>query len=132
MSGTDIFSILGIAVTAAVSAVALKKYSPETSVVIAIAAGLIILVWVMSEITPIINEINNCIGSAGIDSGYLPVLLKSVGICFVCQFASDSCKDAGQTALASRVELASGITIVLLALPLIENILSTAIGLISD
>ncbi len=118
--------------TAAISAVALKKYSPETSVVIAIAGGIIILLWVISETNPILSEINICISTAGIDSDYMEILLKSVGICFVCQFASDSCRDAGQNALASRVELASGITIILLALPLIENILSTATGLISN
>ena len=120
MNTADIFAVLGVAVTAAISAVALKKYSPETSVVIAIAGGIIILLWVISETNPILSEINICISTAGIDSDYMEILLKSVGICFVCQFASDSCRDAGQNALASRVELASGITIILLALPLIE------------
>lgn len=128
----NIFTVLGVAVTAAVSAVALKKYSPETSVVIAIAGGIIIFIWILSEISPVLSEINACINAAGIDSGYIEILLKSVGVCFVCQFASDSCRDAGQNALASRVELAAGVTIMILALPLVENILSTATGLISN
>ncbi len=130
MDITVMLSILGIAVTAAVSAVALKKYSPETSVLIAVAAGVVIMFRIISEVSPIIEEINSFIDISKTNIDYVPVLIKSVGICFVCQFVSDSCRDAGQNALASKVELASGITVILLALPMIENILNTAAGLI--
>ena len=61
MDITVMLSILGIAVTAAVSAVALKKYSPETSVLIAVAAGVVIMFRIISEVSPIIEEINSFI-----------------------------------------------------------------------
>ncbi|MBQ3929152.1 MAG: stage III sporulation protein AD [Clostridia bacterium] len=131
MSGTGLFSVLAIALTAAFGAVALKKYSPEISVVIVVSAGVILLIEILSEITPVLNEMNVWIQKAGIESGYLAVLLKSVGICFVCQFAADSCREAGHASLAAKVELASGITIMILALPLMENILTIASGLLS-
>ena len=34
------------------------------------------------------------------------ILFKTLGICFLAQFAADSCRDAGESALASKVELA--------------------------
>lgn len=128
----DLTGIVGIAITAVLSAAALKKYAPETSVVITISAGIIILLSVLSKTAPVIEQINSFVSSAEIDSTYAPVLIKTVGICFLCQFTADSCRDCGQSSLASKVELASKISIIVTALPLFENILNTAVGLIES
>jgi stage III sporulation protein AD len=58
------------------------------------------------------------------------ILFKTLGLCFLAQFAADSCRDAGENALASKVELAGKLAIVILALPLFEKITSTALALI--
>ena len=57
-------------------------------------------------------------------------MFKTLGICFLAQFAADSCRDAGESALASKVELAGKISILVLSLPLFEDIAQTALGLI--
>ena len=56
--------------------------------------------------------------------------MKTLGICFLTQFAVDSCKDAGESALASKVELAGKVTVVVMALPLFQSIASTAVSLV--
>lgn len=126
----EILSLCGVAVTAAISAAALKKYSPETSIVIAIAGGSIIFLAVLSDISPFINQTYSFIDNAGINSDYGEILIKTVGVCAVCQFTSDCCRDSGQSSLASRIEFASKLTIVIMALPLFENILSVVSGLL--
>ncbi len=127
----NIISICGIAIFAAAAAIALKKNAPETSMLIVTASGVLIFFSVLSEITPIINEIYKLINSSGIDSEYGEILLKTVGICLACQFTSETCRDAGQGSLASRVELASKVTVVITAIPLFEKILSVVTGLLT-
>lgn len=124
-------SVCGIAIVATVSAIALKKNAPETSVVIAISAGVIIFISVLSGITPVVNEVYKLVNNAGIDADYGKILLKTVGICLVCQFTSDSCKDAGQSSLATRVELAAKVAVVIISIPLFEKILNIATGLLT-
>ncbi len=126
----ELTGFFALAIAAAFCALSLKKYAPETSVVIAVAASAVLLIQILSRITPIINEINTFVSAAGIDSSYGIILIKTVGICFVCQFVSDACRDAGQASLASKVELASKISIIVISLPLFENILNTAAGLL--
>ena len=46
------------------------------------------------------------------------------------QFAADACRDAGESSLASKVELAGKVAVILMALPLFEAIANTAITLI--
>lgn len=126
----ELTGLFALAISAAFGAIALKKYAPETSVVIAVTASAVLLIQILSRITPIIDEINSFISSAGIDGSYGIILLKTVGICFVCQFVSDACRDAGQASIASKVELASKISIIIISLPLFENILNAAAGLL--
>ncbi|HCA54519.1 MAG: stage III sporulation protein AD [Clostridia bacterium] len=127
----SIFGIAALAMAAAFCAVALKKYSPEISIVIAIAAGAILLVSILSRTMPVVRSLQQLTDSIGLDPQYGVVLMKTIGICFLCQFTSDACKDAGQNALAAKVELAAKIAVLLLALPLMENILQMTAGWMS-
>ena len=126
----NIVAIAGIAIVSAILAVMIKKYHQEYSIIISIAAGVIILFEIFSNISPAIRQINTLLSSAGLSAEYTVILFKSLGVCFLTQFAADSCRDAGESALASKVELAGKIAIVVLSLPLFEKIANTAVGLI--
>lgn len=126
----NIIGIAGIALIAAVLSAMIKRYHQEYAILISIAAGIIIILEIFSNISPAIKQVSTLLSSAGLSSDYLGILLKSLGICFLAQFAADSCRDAGESALASKVELAGKIAIVILSLPLFESIAKTAVSLI--
>ncbi len=128
----NIVAIAGIAIIAAILAVMMKKYHQEYSIIISIAAGVFILVAIFADIGPAISQINTLLSATGLSAEYASILFKALGICFLTQFAADSCRDAGESALASKVELAGKIGIVILSLPLFESIASTAVGLIGS
>ena len=125
----DLFAICIAAVAATILAVTLKRYNPEISMLLAIGAGVIIFVLVLNQIPQALSQINTLLSRAGMPLQYGQVLFKALGICFLCQFSSDACKDAGQSALAFKVELAGKLMIVLLALPMLEDIINTAVAL---
>lgn len=56
--------------------------------------------------------------SAGIDTEYIAVIFKCLGICFTAQLGCDCCKDCGENALASQLELAGKAALIITALPL--------------
>lgn len=126
----NILGIAGIAICAAVVAAMLRRYHQEYAVLVGIAAGIVILIEILTSIAPAVQQISRLLGSAGISSQYEVILLKTLGICFLAQFAADACRDAGESALASKMELAGKISILILSLPLFEQIAKTAVGLI--
>lgn len=126
----NIVAIAGIAIVAAIFAAMLKRRNQEYSIILSIAAGVIILFEIFANISPAIKQINTLLAASGLSSEYTVILLKALGVCFLAQFAADSCRDARESALASKVELAGKIAIVVLSLPLFEKIASTAVGLI--
>lgn len=125
----EIVALCGIAVLAAVFSVMLKKYIPEYSFLISLGAGVLILLLILSKITPAVSQIKNLLSVTGLSSEYGSILFKSLGVCFLTQFAADSCRDSGEGSMASKVELAGKVMIVLISLPLFEKIAETAMQL---
>ena len=128
----NIFMTAGIAVSAAFCAVALKKYAPEISAVIAIAAGGVLLLSVLSQTEPVIDQLSSFMSGSGIDGSYGAVIIKTIGICFISQFTADTCRDAGHSSLASKVELAAGLSVTVISLPLFRAVLDTALNLVNS
>lgn len=125
----DILVITGLVLIVAVISVTIKRYAPEYSVMINIMAGIVVLSAILLKLLPAISEIKGLLSAAKIPGQYGTILFKTLGICLIAQFASDSCIDAGEKALSSRVELAGRIAIVVTALPLFEDIARTAVKL---
>ena len=120
----DIISVALVAILAAFLAVIVKQYKPEYALVVSLAASVMVLVGVVSVMVPIISELRNLMDNVAIDYKYITVLVKAVGICYITQFASDTCKDAGQTAISGKIELAGKVAICISALPLYKDLLS--------
>lgn len=127
----ELLGTAALALAAAFCAVALKKYSPEIAVALVVAAGVVLLLPIVSQTMPIVRTMQQMTDSIGLDPSYGVVLVKTVGVCFLCQFTADSCRDAGQNALAAKVEWAAKVTVLLLALPLMEHILQVTAGWMS-
>lgn len=125
----NIVGIAGMAICAAVISAMLRRYHQEYAVFVTIAAGIVILVAIFSNVSPAVRQIGTLLSASGLTSDYAAILFKTLGICFLAQFAADACRDAGESALASNVELAGKIAIVILALPLFEKIAQTAVKL---
>ncbi len=121
----EITEICGIALITALCALGLKKYAPETAVLLVITGGAFIIVSVLSRVSPIIEQISSLTSTGE----YAEILIKTLGICVICQFVSETCKDAGQGALASKVEFSSRVAVIITAMPLFGNILNTAMEL---
>ncbi len=117
----EIIEIALTALAAGFCALSLKKYAPETAAVMAVAAGVMIFTAVLSQFSPVAEQIRL------LTSGeYAPILLKTIGICVICQFTADACRDAGQSSLGAKVEFAAKVSVLVTALPLFGKILETA------
>ena len=126
----EILKIVAIAIVCALLCAVLKQYKPEYAIVVQLAASVLILLLVASAMGDLINAIRELIDGSGIDTGYLTLLLKALGVAILTQLAADACRDSGETALSNKVELAGKVTILLLCLPLVKAMIQLSAGLI--
>lgn len=127
----EIGSVAALAVLAAFLAVILRQTRPEQAMAVALAAGLGIMVLVLLQVAPVLDSLKELLGQANMPDEYGLVLFKALGVCLITQLASDACKDAGETALASKAELAGKAALLVLALPLFQKIGELAVSLIN-
>ena len=127
-----VFKIAALAVIAAILAVLLKKYRPEIALQVSIAAGLLILFAVIEQVTGIMESILGIAESFGLATSYLNIIFKVIGISYIAQFAAQTCRDAGEGAIAEKVELAAKILLLTLALPIVTELLQLVSSLISQ
>ena len=123
-------SIIGIILIVSVISIVLKRYNKEYAIILDVIVGIFTLTFISDKFMPLISEIKNLIYLAKIPNEYATILFKSLGICFITQFASDSCIDAGEKSLASKIEFVGKISIIIISLPLFKIVTQTAISLI--
>lgn len=126
----DVFAIIGIGMIAAVLAVVLRQYRPEFAILISLAAGIIILLRVADDIVPIIEQVQVIIAKTALPGEYVQILFKALGICFLTQIACDTCKDAGESAIAAKIEIAGKVAVLVVSLPLFSQVLNVVYSLI--
>ena len=125
-----IFAVIGLAMVAAVICLLLRQYRPEYALLVSLGCGIVLFGWILSGLSPAFAALSSLMEKAAVSGKYVQAMIKTLGICYVTQLAADACRDAGQTAIAGKVELAGRVCIVLLSLPLFEDLVELAFSLI--
>ena len=56
---------------------------------------------------------------------FLGLLIKITGIAFLTEYAVSVCKDAGETAIANKMDMGGKVIIVSMSVPIIASLLET-------
>lgn len=119
----EIIKIIGIALIALIIIILLKQYRPEYAVFVSLLTGILIIFLVMDKLTGIINLIQSVQDKFAINTQFIAILIKITGIAFLSEFAVSICKDSGEAAIASKIELGSKIIIISMSIPIISSLL---------
>lgn len=126
----EIWQIVGLALIVTVISVVLKQIRPEIALQLTILASATIFIMVMSKIKVIVDLLQNLADQANISSYYLFIVLKIVGVAYLAEFGAQICRDAGEGALASKIELAAKVAVIALAIPIIVAITESLVRLV--
>lgn len=119
----EIIKIIGIGFISLILIIIIKQYRPEFAVYISIITGIIIFFMIMDKFYGIINLLQSISEKTAINNKFLGLLLKITGIAFLTEFAVSICKDSGESAIASKIEIASKIIIITMSIPIITSLL---------
>ncbi len=119
----EVIRIIGIALIGLIIIIILKQYKPEFSIYISLLVGVLILLLITDKLTGIINLLQSIANKASINSEFLSLLIKMTGIAFLSEFAVSICKDSGEGAIASKIEIGTKIIIISMSIPIISSLL---------
>lgn len=126
----EIAQVVGLAIIVTVIGAVLKQIKPEIALQLSILAGVIIFILMMDKIRLVVDLLQKLSEQANISSYYLFIVLKIVGVAYLAEFGCQICKDAGENALATKVEIAAKIFMIILAIPIIVAIMESVMKLL--
>ncbi|MDF9407493.1 MAG: Stage III sporulation protein AC/AD protein family protein [Pelotomaculum sp. PtaB.Bin013] len=126
----DIMQIVAIGLIATVLIVVVKSQRPELGVLLSVVAGIILFLLVLGKIGSIMDIIKDLTARAEINMVYLGTILKIIGIAYIAEFGAQISRDAGESAVATKIEFAAKIMIMVLAVPMIVAVLQMLLRLV--
>ncbi len=121
----EILKICGVAVLCAVAGAVLGNAVGGISTAIRLAGLALVFGGVVAILTEVVSGIAE-LGVGAETAEYVSLMLRGLGIAVLCRICSDVCRDCGQSTVASAVESAGKLCMILLALPLVNDILGYA------
>ena len=96
----DIFKICIIAIIAVIVILTIKPQMANISIMITIVSGVIIFIMIIPTLEEVVSSILDIVSVLDIGIEHIGVILKIIGISYICEFSSQICIDAGESAIA--------------------------------
>ena len=131
MTHTELLvTAVGVLLCGGLLSAVLRTQRPELAVCLSLLAGVLVMGMLLRQVSPLVAALRRMTALGGVGENHLGVVLRGAGICLVTQLAADTCRDAGDSALAGKAELTGRMLLLLLAVPLYEEILSLVVGVV--
>jgi len=119
----EVLKIAALALCAVMLILLVKNYKPELGVLTALACSILILYFLADSMKYAFAYIARLYNSLETGKTYFPIIIKVLAIAYITEFTSQLCKDAGETSIASKVELGGKIIIFCVAIPVFTSII---------
>ena len=126
----QIFQLVGIALVTAVAALLLKGTKPEIALAVTVAGSIILLLFAFEIFEGSLTIFQKIADATGIESSLVKILLKMVGIGYLVEFSAGILNDFGQNSLGDKLVFVGKIIILVLAVPILESVLSLVVRLL--
>lgn len=112
------FAFLGVALIVFI----VRGLGERLAFLITLAASVVFFGCVIEIFTPIYNDLVD-LSKIAVQSSYVSVMLKALGVAGVTRFASEICRDCGESGIASKIEVLGKLGIISLSLPLLRTVI---------
>ena len=88
--------------------------------------GAFVLLYLLGQMKDIFSGLEDILSGLSGQSELTAIILKALGVCIVAELGSQCCRDAGETAIAAKVELAAKAALVMMSMPVFASLLEMA------
>jgi stage III sporulation protein AD len=127
----DIIRIGMLGVAGVFLALQFRTEKPEYSFYIIFAVGAVVFALAATRISEILGSFTALTRYIDNSNMYFSVLLKVIGITYICEFCQAICRDAGFLGIAGQIEIFGKISVLIAGMPIllaiVENIMQISI-----
>jgi len=120
-----------IGITGVFLALQIKHTKPEFAVYLSIATSIFLLFLAVQKLEVVVESVKLIQSSISVQTSYIQVLLKIIGITYISEFAADICRDAGYSTIAGQIGVFSKLSILAVSMPIVSALLDTIHGFLA-
>ena len=121
----DIIKVGILGVAAVLMAIPLRKEKQEYSMFLSMAVCICIFIYIITKVQIVLEFVEKLEGMIAIDSTYIGLVIKMVGITYAAEFAVNVCRDSGYGAIAGQIENFAKMSILVVSLPVLMAFIDT-------
>lgn len=121
----DIIKIGILGIAGVLLAMILKKEKGEFSILISMVVCICIFIYIITKLQTVFSFTQKLEEMVSIDSAYIGLVVKMVGITYAAEFAANICKDAGYSSIAGQIETFAKMSILVVSLPVLLTFMET-------
>ncbi len=126
----DLPQVIGIGLITVFLTVLMKQYHPSLALAMPILGTVVIFLIMAPYLRSVMEMLQNLSEQTGIAYHYIEIVIKMTGIAYVCQFAAELCRDAGEGSMAGKIEFAGKLMILTLSMPIVYQLLDVVSSII--
>ncbi len=119
----EITKIIGMGIVGTIAAIAVKGYRAELGICIALLTGVLIFGSALPQLEAVISALSDLCHRSEITAAYFAIIIKVIGIAYITEFSAELAKDAGEGAIAKKLEFAGKVSVLFVMMPTIKNLL---------
>lgn len=127
----EIAKVVAIGLVVVAMLAILRPQRPELAMLLGAAAGTFLLLLVLGRVGVVLGLLEGLAVRANMNFEYLNVLLKIIGVAYLAELGANVSRDAGEGAIASKIELAGKVLVLALAVPIFSAVVDVVLGLLS-
>lgn len=112
-----------LCVATAIVCLTIRVSRPEIALATALAAGLVACLMSLSELREVVGAVTELARAARAEGEEMSVALRACGLALIGEYAGQLCRDAGEGALAQRVEFAMRVSLLAMMSPLAVDVM---------
>ncbi len=126
----DFLKIALLALLCAVGIVLVRQLKSEFAVPLTVGASVVLLLMICDALYDVVYTLYNFADRANVDGEAIGCVIKVVGIGYLAEFSNNICVDANCKSVGDKVLLAAKVAILFCALPIVEKLFETIVGLV--
>ena len=115
----EIIKVGMLGIVGVLIAIQFKAQKPEYGIYIGLALGVMIFGYGLKQFAGMLDAFEMIRSYLGMGEHYLALLLKVIGITYICEFCASVCKDAGYGTVASQLEILGKLAVMFAGLPVL-------------
>lgn len=127
---SEIIKVGMLGIVGVLLAVQFKANKPEYGMYIGFAISIVIFCYGLGQIQAVLEQFDTIRGVLGDSKEYLTVLLRVIGVTYICEFSAGICKDAGYGSMAEQIEIFGKLSVMFAGIPILFAVIEQIQSLI--